>query len=487
MLNPEGLHSPADESFISAVRQAFENAGFDETRVLAVLDCASFPPFRERRRSLADFLRHTADDTALNTLIRAFVLGEPVPLNRLSEAARPAKIEDWKRMGLIAVDGDQVCAGVEISPASRLLLASDWNRENAPIDSVMSPSASTRALEQMMIRRRSDHTLDIGTGCGVLALSAAGHSRTVFATDVNERAVRYAAFNAKFNRIDNVNFASGDLFQPVENAKFDLILCNPPFLIGPKVSFLHSSTDMGSDHFSEQLVRRAPAFLKEVGFFQMVTNWAQVEGHRGQDRVTQWFENSGCDSWVLTSHSESAEQYAHARSREMFENEEEANALHDEWLEYLAREKVEKVHFGVITMRRRSGESNWVRYEQLPAVAGRCGDSIEQGFLLRDFLDKHSSDDGFLNARLKCSDIKVEWNERGSAATVSVAAGLKFAVNLDQPIVEFIRSCNGSVPLRDQLREIAARSGQPVSQLAPRFIEVVRRLVQLGFVVPVEL
>jgi len=486
VLASQGFNSPADDSLIYAVRQAFENAGFDETRVLAALDCASFPTFRQRRRALADFLRHTADDTERSTFVRLFVLDEPVPVNRFREAAHPASIEDWERIGLVSVEQDEIRATTEICPVGALLLVCDWNRENAPADSVMSPSASTRALEQMMIRRCSDHTLDLGTGCGILALSAAGHSETVLATDINERAVKYASFNAKFNRIENVRFSCGGMFQPVEKEKFDLIICNPPFLVGPKIRFLHSSTDLASDHFSEQIVRTAPAFLNEGGYFQMVCNWAEVDSQTGEDRVTQWFEKSECDAWVLHSHAESAVDYARARSREMFENEGEATSLYEEWLQYFAQAKIRGIHFGVITMRRRSGEANWMRYDQMPAVAGPCGDSIEQGFRSRDFLDEHSRDDELLDGRLKCADLVINWNKQGDMAAVSLRSGLKFAANLDRAIIEFIRSCKGNVTLRDQLRRIAADSRQPISQFTPKFITTVRRLVEIGILHPAD-
>ena len=39
--------------------------------------------------------------------------------------------------------------------------------------------------------------LDLGTGCGIQALLAAKHSERVVATDVNERALAFAAFNAR--------------------------------------------------------------------------------------------------------------------------------------------------------------------------------------------------------------------------------------------------------------------------------------------------
>ena len=75
--------------------------------------------------------------------------------------------------------------------------------------------------------------LDMGTGSGVCALFAARHARRVVAVDVNPGAVRCAAVNALLNQFDTrIELRQGDLFAPVNGERFDLVLFNPPFLVG---------------------------------------------------------------------------------------------------------------------------------------------------------------------------------------------------------------------------------------------------------------
>jgi len=75
--------------------------------------------------------------------------------------------------------------------------------------------------------------LDMGTGSGICALFAARHARRVVAVDVNPEAVRCAAVNALLNHLDaRIDVRRGDLFGPVTGERFDLVLFNPPFLIG---------------------------------------------------------------------------------------------------------------------------------------------------------------------------------------------------------------------------------------------------------------
>lgn len=75
--------------------------------------------------------------------------------------------------------------------------------------------------------------LDMGTGSGVCALTAAGRVRQVIAVDINPAAVRCARINAAVNALEErVEVRHGDLFAPVPGERFDLVLFNPPFKHG---------------------------------------------------------------------------------------------------------------------------------------------------------------------------------------------------------------------------------------------------------------
>jgi release factor glutamine methyltransferase len=69
-----------------------------------------------------------------------------------------------------------------------------------------------------------------GSGCLALALSREFPEAQVYGTDTSEVAIRYAKENAYLNEIKNVKFATGSLFDPVKELKFDLIISNPPYI-----------------------------------------------------------------------------------------------------------------------------------------------------------------------------------------------------------------------------------------------------------------
>jgi release factor glutamine methyltransferase len=80
---------------------------------------------------------------------------------------------------------------------------------------------------------REWEVLDMGTGSGVCAVVAAKYARRVVAVDINAAAVRCAGINAVLNHLEEkVEVRHGDLFAPVSEERFDLILFNPPFLKG---------------------------------------------------------------------------------------------------------------------------------------------------------------------------------------------------------------------------------------------------------------
>ncbi len=83
--------------------------------------------------------------------------------------------------------------------------------------------------------------LDLGTGCGILAAAAAERAGEVVATDVDERAVRCARANLADLGID---VRLGDLFQPVAGERFDLVVVNPPYEVGPSDDLSYRSPDL---------------------------------------------------------------------------------------------------------------------------------------------------------------------------------------------------------------------------------------------------
>ncbi len=84
----------------------------------------------------------------------------------------------------------------------------------------------------------SNRVLDLGTGSGLLAIAAAlGGARHVTAVDLNPAAVLAARMNVSlYGLAGRVRVVEGDMFEPVLGERFDVIICNPPYLRGEPTS-----------------------------------------------------------------------------------------------------------------------------------------------------------------------------------------------------------------------------------------------------------
>ena len=73
--------------------------------------------------------------------------------------------------------------------------------------------------------------LDLGCGSGAAGIFAARSGCDVVAVDINPSAVRCTRINSLLNDV-NVDVRHGDLFEPVETERFDLVTFNPPYYRG---------------------------------------------------------------------------------------------------------------------------------------------------------------------------------------------------------------------------------------------------------------
>ncbi|MEV4683096.1 HemK2/MTQ2 family protein methyltransferase [Streptomyces kurssanovii] len=100
---------------------------------------------------------------------------------------------------------------------------------------VYAPQSDTFLLADALGReplRPGAEVLDVGTGTGALALTAARRGARVTAVDSSWRAVAATRLNAVLAR-RRVRVLHGDLLDPAMGRRFDLIVCNPPYVPAP--------------------------------------------------------------------------------------------------------------------------------------------------------------------------------------------------------------------------------------------------------------
>jgi release factor glutamine methyltransferase len=124
-----------------------------------------------------------------------------------------------------------------------------------------SASAAARAEEA--------RALDMGTGSGLGAVCAARLGYRVTAVDINPDAVRCARINALQHQLEErIAVRQGDLFEPVQGERFDLVLFNPPFFRGQPQNRLDAA--WRSMDMPERFAAGLPAALQPEGLGLLV-------------------------------------------------------------------------------------------------------------------------------------------------------------------------------------------------------------------------
>lgn len=95
---------------------------------------------------------------------------------------------------------------------------------------VYMPAEDSYLLADNLQVKPGDSVLEIGTGSGIVAMYASKITDKITVTDINFDAVKLAEDNFKANNIENIEVLFGNLFEPVKNRKFDVILFNTPYL-----------------------------------------------------------------------------------------------------------------------------------------------------------------------------------------------------------------------------------------------------------------
>jgi SAM-dependent methyltransferase len=244
-------------------------------------------------------------------LARLFVLGLAVDLADVALALPALELDGAVELGLLRLGETDGVPLIDLRPYS---FTDSWGEANwwiasdlgelaiggaLPEDHVLGVGGASLTLAGLQLGRPSNLTLDLGTGCGIQALHASRTSGRVIATDISERALDYARFNAELNGIRNIEFRLGSMFGPVEGEQFDYIVTNPPFVITPRVegvpSYEYRDGGRVGDAIVAEVIAGAAIHLRPDGVAQLLGNWEYRETEDGLDRIGTWIDAAGLD------------------------------------------------------------------------------------------------------------------------------------------------------------------------------------------------
>jgi methylase of polypeptide subunit release factors len=477
------------------LREALTEAGYTSRSIAARIGPHAVAAVR--RGDLRGLLRATADRDRLATLVRLFLAGQTESVSAVAAALAPLTLDAAVSAGLVEVYGDGLHAGLDLDVYTGhtgedwwILSDVDVDQRPGPLrtDHVLGVGNAATTLADATIRTPVATALDIGTGCGVQALELGAHAGRVTATDLSDRALRFAAATAALNGM-TWELLAGDLATPVTGRRFDLVVSNPPFVVGPgSTRYTYRDSGRAGDEVCAELAGAASGLLTEGGTMQFLANWAHVAGEDWRERVSGWVVNTGCDAWIVQREVSDPVEYVNLWLRDASEAYDPARA--QAWLDWFDAQHIEGVGYGLVTLRRTGRTDPLVRAEELrQSVTPPLGTQITAWFDRRDWTAGCTD---LLSARLeRAPGLRLTQHADHDGADWSVQTqvltqteGLGWAQEVDPVALALVSGADGTVSVREQLTVLAAAFDTPEPVLAAMAVPVVTQLVERGFLLP---
>jgi methylase of polypeptide subunit release factors len=470
---------------LADVRAAFVAADYTADGVAALLgDMAGAALARNetvpaRRAALAG-------EHAGAGLVRLFLLQDTVAATQL-----PPLLEAATRLGLVARDGDEVRARLDVRPhdegfwvVSDLGSGLDGRVHPVAADHVLGVGGASVSLAELTVRHPVRTALDLGTGCGVQALHLSRHAERVVATDVLPRALQLAAYGAALSGVAP-DLRAGDMFAPVAGERFDLIVSNPPFAIGAGSAHTYRDGGLHSDDLCRRLVGNAPAFLTDGGYCQLLANWVHRRGEDWRDRVGSWLP-ADCDALVVQREVLDPAAYV---SLWLHDSGEVAAPdyldRYARWLDELAAQDAEGIGFGWITLRRVDTAGTHRLLDAPQPMDHPLGPHVAEDFARTAWLRAQQGDLRGSVLRLGEDVTQESIGEPGAEDPARLllrrASGLRPVRAVDTATAALVGACDGTLPVGVLLNAVAELLETEPATLAAQVLPVLAELVAEGF------
>ncbi len=453
-------------------------------------------------------------------LVRLFMLGQTLTEDELNAAFPTLGAGGARAMNLIAAAEGGLRALAEIRPhafsdesgQTDWWLASDLGEVATggalAADHVLGAGGASLTLAQFTSRNRVGRVLDLGTGCGIQALHTSTHSDAIVATDISERALNYARFNAALNEV-SFDLRLGSMLEPVTDEHFDLVVSNPPFVITPRTDddstlpqYEYRDGGRSGDDLVHDLIVQIGSVLAPGGVAHMLGNWEIRGDANWTERVTQWLDEAEAahgplDAWIVQRELLDPAQYAETWIRDggttQDRDPQAYAATFSAWLDDFASRNVQGIGFGMIWLRKpASGQRTLRRLEEITGTVQQpLGPVVARGIAAHDWHTALSDDELCAQRLTYAPDVTEEryytpGSQDPNVIIIRQGGGYGRAVQATTVLAGLVGACDGDLSIGQITGAIASLFGVSEHELRAEVLPDVRGLITDGLLVPVQ-
>jgi SAM-dependent methyltransferase len=424
-------------------------------------------------------------DPRLGLLKRLFSRAENLTLDEAASGMAPLNLNTLIETGLLDRNNDQVRARFHFQVYDGLLLLVDFMPLQHPADIVLPIGPSGRYLASVTIRKPVKTALDLGCGSGIQALLLARHAERVTATDINPRALALTRLNTVLNGISNVEVLEGSYFEPVHGRTFDLIVANLPYVITPENKYIYRDLGQADDIPIRKNVQQIPAYLNEGGYAHLMVNWIHRLKESWWQPIDQWIEKCPADAWLFYSSSTGPEDYA---KKWILINEEdeprEFEAVRKKWVKWYKAHRIERIAFGLITLRRRTLQNNWRCFLNVnTTLTDELGGYIQSLFDIQDYLAQFKKLEDLSSETLAQWNVKIEVSP-ANVYEAQTIRGYLFRKKVTPVSARTINNLDGRRSLEQTIQKSAQEGGLDFDAIQAEVTKEIYQLMNLGMIGP---